>query len=70
VKQRGDVAESRRRFAAELDGLRRLLDRDLGWAPRRAAWIWPVVGLAAGVSAALWWRTRRPRRELPRPDVI
>lgn len=45
------VEVARRRFEAELDGVKRTLESDWGWTPRGTRWILPVTAIAAGFLA-------------------
>ena len=52
--------ESRREMEERLGDLRRTVDRELGTlAPRRAAWLVPLVGFAAGIALAALLRKSR-----------
>jgi hypothetical protein len=56
-----ELAETRERFAADLDDLRGALHEELGWAPRGLRWIVPIVALAAGVVAGVAVKRNLPR---------
>lgn len=52
--------ESRREMEERLGDLRRAFDRELGTlVPRRAVWLVPVVGFAAGIALAALLRKSR-----------
>ena len=64
-----EVEARRRELEQRVAELRGDMQGTLGWAPR-AAWTLPLVGIAAGFSAAMWFgRKRRAKRratqELP-----
>ena len=44
----GPLGVARQKFEVELDGLKRELDQDWGWAPQGTRWILPVAAVAAG----------------------
>jgi hypothetical protein len=56
------VRESRARFERSLDRLREDADRELGWMPKTARWIVPLLGVALGVVAGVAARRVLPRR--------
>jgi hypothetical protein len=63
-----DLKASRARFEESLEALRGDAERELGWMPRTARWIVPLVALAVGVVAGVGVRRalpRRRRRRLP-----
>lgn len=69
VEKHPKLASRRREFEHRVGEVRNALDRDLGWAPRTARWVFPTVAAAAGFGAALWLRALttgdgRKRREL------
>lgn len=60
---RSEVEARRRELEQRVGELRGDLEDTLGWAPR-AAWTLPLVGIAVGFSAALWFgKKRRGRRQ-------
>lgn len=62
MKQALARLESRRgELEHRLDGVRRALDREVGWAPSNKAWIVPL--LAFGCGLALGLRRSSSRRD-------
>jgi hypothetical protein len=64
------VSASRERFEASLEELRGAVESELGWAPRAARWVTPLVAVAAGLALGMAVRRALPRlrrrRRLPR----
>ena len=64
------LAASRLQVEAQLDDLRRSVDRELGWVPKTRPWVLPLAAFAAGLAlaglvAARRKKDRRRRREAP-----
>lgn len=55
------LEERRREAQARFEDLRKSLDRELGWVPRRMWWL-PVVGFACGMALSGAVGKRRSRR--------
>jgi hypothetical protein len=62
------VKEGRARFEESLARLRGDAEAELGWMPKTARWIVPLLGVALGVVAGVGARRAlsRPRRRLLR----
>jgi len=56
------LEKGREFFEEHLQQVERALESEFGWAPRLKVWAVPILGFAAGVTAALWLASPRRRK--------
>lgn len=56
-----DVQHSRERFERSLRDLGSAVESELGWAPKLAGWLLPLVAAAVGLAAGTAVRRNLPR---------